>query len=204
MDQQVYLDPGRWPQGVLNVRDHELYSLSLRRVCHCRAKIYACVCFGGSIIDLELILEQVCIGHGPGEPQPSFRLCPGRLAPRSLGPPLCLSMTAGCTLLSPVGGVLPSSLSLARTSRWPPPPLTSPSWVCCSEIPRRLLSLPSIWRVPCRFYFVFECFTSFFFSPPIIRHLLTGKDCFIRDTKSQGKCHSLPPQLVNEMILPKY
>ena len=64
VDQQIYLGSDRWPQGILNVSDHEFYSPSLKRVYQCRAKIYAYVCFRGSIIELEEILEKVCVGRG--------------------------------------------------------------------------------------------------------------------------------------------
>lgn len=95
------------------------------------------------------------------EPRLPFCPCPGNLAPLPSRDPFVLFHTSRfpcCSALS--GECLPSSLSLAKPSPWPLLPLTSPSWVCCSEIPPCLLSLLLIWRTLCRFCILFVCFTS--------------------------------------------
>lgn len=112
------------------------------------------------------------------EPRLPFCPCPGRLAPLPSRDPFVLFHTSRFPCRSaPSGECLPSSLSLAKPSPWPLPPLTSPSWVCCSKIPPCLLSLLLIWRTPCRFVFYLYVSRVPLFS--IIRHFLTGSNCIL-------------------------
>lgn len=139
------------------------------------------------------------------------------LPPCSLGTPLCSSMThSACMLLTPClrsACLLPSALSRLHLVRCLPAPLHPGS--VAPKFPHASFLCCLFGECPVMFV-LYSYVSPLFFFFLIIRHLLTGKDYFfkllrfsywqteISNDQSQGRCHSLPPQLVNEMILLKY